>query len=446
MYVVSVLPGLNNVVGSMAFGISANGHVAGSAELEIYGISQRMVGATWKEASLVASLPINTRPVEVQSWLMAVNSNARAVGWRSNSIVPISFESGIATDLRPFLARANDINDAGLICGSSQDKACIYDPGNTTTKMIDPLPGDTRGAAHVINQAGEVAGFSAREPGHGRAFFHDGTTSRDLGQDYEVRGLNDRRITCGTLHRPNGGAAICDAAESVPTVVTLPVPAGFTGGRANAINNHGLVVGGCSRNQGPDSAYLHVGGTSVDLNTLIADPDWHLESAQDINDAGQIVGYGQYKGDTSGFLLTPDPNVIRGSAGFDGRHTAPNRSGITVPELTGWLLGGVDVDLGGWLVGPAGPKPVDPWVPFMQLSEPKRDALLALAMDELAQFIGDEAARRKMRTALIDTARQRLGDHVELPTEDFVRRPTRRLELNRSRAIAEYVDRIRYRS
>ena len=44
-----------------------------------------------------------------------------------------------------------------------------------------------------------------------------------------------------------------------------------------------------------------------DLNDLIAaDPDWVLQAATSINERGEIVGYGEYKGDDdSGFLLLP---------------------------------------------------------------------------------------------------------------------------------------------
>lgn len=43
-----------------------------------------------------------------------------------------------------------------------------------------------------------------------------------------------------------------------------------------------------------------------DLNALI-DPNsgWNLESARDINSAGQIVGTGTFNGMTRGFILNP---------------------------------------------------------------------------------------------------------------------------------------------
>ena len=46
----------------------------------------------------------------------------------------------------------------------------------------------------------------------------------------------------------------------------------------------------------------------TNLNSLI-DPGsgWGLYSAQAINDNGQIVGYGNFAGQTEAFLLTPVP-------------------------------------------------------------------------------------------------------------------------------------------
>ncbi len=48
-------------------------------------------------------------------------------------------------------------------------------------------------------------------------------------------------------------------------------------------------------------------GTISDLNTLIDDPDWTLESAQAINEAGWIVGTGTFQDHPHAFLLKPIP-------------------------------------------------------------------------------------------------------------------------------------------
>ena len=64
----------------------------------------------------------------------------------------------------------------------------------------------------------------------------------------------------------------------------------------------------------PAGAQHHSGGMEAavmaglvtDLNTLIPpDSGWELQSAEDINNAGQIVGAGTIHGQHHAFLLTP---------------------------------------------------------------------------------------------------------------------------------------------
>jgi hypothetical protein len=69
-------------------------------------------------------------------------------------------------------------------------------------------------------------------------------------------------------------------------------------------------------------AFLYSGGVMTDLNTLI-DPTsgWVLQTAQAINDSGQITGYGIIGGQTHAFLLTPIPepsSVVLAALGFAG--------------------------------------------------------------------------------------------------------------------------------
>ena len=58
------------------------------------------------------------------------------------------------------------------------------------------------------------------------------------------------------------------------------------------------------------NAFLYSGGVMTDLNTLI-DPasGWVLEEARDINEPGQIVGWGMHNGQPRAYLLTKlEPN------------------------------------------------------------------------------------------------------------------------------------------
>jgi hypothetical protein len=66
---------------------------------------------------------------------------------------------------------------------------------------------------------------------------------------------------------------------------------------ANAINDHGVIVG--------NPAFRYQGSSVIDLNSLVAGSGWTLLTATGINNSGQIVGQGIINGTRRGYLLTP---------------------------------------------------------------------------------------------------------------------------------------------
>ena len=78
---------------------------------------------------------------------------------------------------------------------------------------------------------------------------------------------------------------------------------------ANAISSAGVVVGVSGTSGGSSHAFRwSKSGGLRDLNDLIpARSDWVLDSAEAVNDMGQIVGNGLFKGNHHAFLLTPLP-------------------------------------------------------------------------------------------------------------------------------------------
>ena len=72
-----------------------------------------------------------------------------------------------------------------------------------------------------------------------------------------------------------------------------------------AVNTSGHVVG-CIESGSTTNAFLWDGVTLTDLNDeLPVASDWVVQAATDINDAGDIVGFGLHNGDKRAFLMTP---------------------------------------------------------------------------------------------------------------------------------------------
>jgi hypothetical protein len=91
----------------------------------------------------------------------------------------------------------------------------------------------------------------------------------------------------------------------------LPTPDGLRHARANDVSRRGDVVGHASGFYGfptlDGTAVLWRDGQAYDLDDLVTDlPEgWVLRTAEEINERGQIVGFGTVGGQTRGFLLTP---------------------------------------------------------------------------------------------------------------------------------------------
>ncbi len=427
MYNIQPLYGPGSIVPGEAatypFGINAAGDVTGVNYAVLWDSSNppqpayTEMGAIWKNTKLVFTQPWNS---ENNSCLYSINGSDDAVGVRATDNSPTQLadyvRGVIVYDMGPSVGAgsvATHINAAGLASGWSWAKpeSFVYDThSNSVVSWISPLPGNSKSYAAAINSAGQVVGIS-----DGNGFFFSAGSLKDLGPAAFVTKINDAGIACGSVGKATPqdfAAAICDTSQAAPTFVEIPPPPGFAGSHADGINLRGDVVGSCWMAGSIDvaqSAFIYSNGVSYDLNSQILVAGWHLEYATDINDAGQIIGYGTYNGQQVGFLLTPKRFFPPPPT---GRHWH-----ITVPELVGTLLGGVAVDGGGWIFIGGYRVPVDPWGPWLSMEPAKRDALVALALDEAAMYIVDEAARETVRKTLIDVAKGRIENLAKVANQ-----------------------------
>jgi len=248
-------------------------------------------------------------------------------------------------------ANAIDLNNQGQIVGlaenSTSDPTCVT--GGTAFQVLrfeavrwapdgriqelPPLPGETVGWATGIDAWGEGGGssglcsntayltpFGPFAP-HAVIWDRNGSPT-DLGHlegtpagIYNVAtSINDRGDVVGwACVGPDTNPATCIEHAFLWSRETGMQDLGlYPGSIANGppcchtINNKGQVVGTAIDANYNETALVWQGKVPVDLNTLIPqNTGWHLECAQGINDAGEIVGFGTINGSTHAFLATP---------------------------------------------------------------------------------------------------------------------------------------------
>jgi probable HAF family extracellular repeat protein len=257
------------------------------------------------------------------------------------------WEAGELSDLGTLsgAARAYGINEMGQVVGhcratqpggNGEQRAFLWEDG--VMSELAPLPDRDNSQAFGLNDLGEVVGSSWNPVG--------------------PYGLGADRAT--SWH--DGGAEIVDLGQT-------PGPAVCAGGGpypdniALAMNNHGQIVGHaqCIASGGSKAGFLWQDGVMYNLNDLIPPGfGWDLIKATDINDAGEIVGFGIAPGGGSylrAFLLVPlatsvdeaagtewsrrslkmevSPNPFRSATRISYMLTAPGPVRVTVYDVTG---------------------------------------------------------------------------------------------------------------
>jgi probable HAF family extracellular repeat protein len=210
-----------------------------------------------------------------------------------------------------FFQNTFEINNSGQFVGAGypsgpNPRASIFDNGSVTN-VATAFEG--RGSYHPsfafgINDVGQVVGKAYDTNGQWHGFIWDNGVTTDL---YNVSpvSINNKSQIVGTATASNGNYQAFLYENGLNS--DLGTLDGGNYSIALEINDLGQAVGKSKTATGQDHAFLwdKIAGM-VDLNTLTNSiDDWTLSAATDINEKGQIVGYGLLNGESHGFLLNP---------------------------------------------------------------------------------------------------------------------------------------------
>jgi probable HAF family extracellular repeat protein len=244
----------------------------------------------------------------------AINNAGQVVGQSDTSAYlthAFRYAAGQMEDLGTLggsYSSASAINNSGQVTGdsstsNSQTHAFLYSAG----AMIDlGTLGGNYSTASGVNNLGQVAGESAIPNFDTHAFLYSDGAIHDLGT------LGGSYSTAYALN--DSGQVIGDSSQtgdfeshaflfSGATMNDLGTLGGYYS-TASAINNLGQVVGDSATATGRSHAFLSQNGMMIDLNSLLpANSGWELWSAFYINEASQIVGYGDYQQQSRWYVL-----------------------------------------------------------------------------------------------------------------------------------------------
>ncbi len=131
----------------------------------------------------------------------------------------------------------------------------------------------------------------------------------DLGPPQLAVALNDAGLLAGQhVARPESGTrGISLGPGAWQSLDTL----GGEFSTARGLNDRGVVVGH-SLTTGNEShhGFLFTGSRMYDLNDLIADREWEVILALDVNNRGEIVGVATRHGIDRAVLLVPDAGTV----------------------------------------------------------------------------------------------------------------------------------------
>jgi probable HAF family extracellular repeat protein len=326
-WTIRVLPTLPGGGLCSANAINERGEVAGQAQ-SAAGVMRAVI---WNASGAIYEIPT---PVIAGGISIAedLNESGYVVGRMATTLTPATafvFRAGVVTNLtassesRAFsISNANHVAGQWTVAGTPpRHHAVVWGsatPGSPY--FLGSLGGYIDLAADIAKNAPIVAGTVANQLRNRHAFLWTDTAGlRDLGT---LGGTNSygRAVMIGTYPDPAGDTIYVTGESETAgggfnttpflwhrgTMTSIGLLSGCTSGNGYSINKNKDIVGTCTGG-GIDRAFLWRSGALIDLNTVIAPGSgWdRLYAAYDINDSGQIAGFGSYLGQIRGFVLTP---------------------------------------------------------------------------------------------------------------------------------------------
>ncbi len=305
-------------------------------------------------------------------WLKDINNKGQCVGAkhpRNTAFCAVLYAAGRFQELLKKTSAASmayGINDTSQVVGFSQitywkspaaTKRGCFLWENGRRRYLDVPEGYRAGEAVAINNDGQIAGEVWKgTPSKSHAYLWDKEAAKVFGEPSEFNqseaiDINNARQVLVRAFSSNFQELLTGASQSIEVTWTDGEDAVQEGldavlekasaipddawkhrqqyflwqdgevqavkGLAEAINDAGQVVGGSG--YFPDAegrripyAFIWQNGELFDLNDLLLpDTGWHLTRANDINNNGQIAGYGEFGGNTRAFLLTPDSQPMK---------------------------------------------------------------------------------------------------------------------------------------
>ncbi len=295
--------------------VNNNGEVVGHSSTTIDGNEGPDQAFFWSAGVMTGLNSADT----LSSWATHINDSGVIVGRAFTAAGSRAFRYDHAGDMTmtylhnigfEALTEATGINNAGQITGNGPGGAFVFTSESNWHYL--PADGVRMHSARGINNIGQVIGWGESNDFAQRAALYNGTNVMDIGPSdgtsSDAYAVNDLGQVAGWLYNDSNEQHA--AIFSNGTAQDLGAMGGSSS-TALGINIFGDCVGRAEFGPDPSAyrAFYFDGDHMVDLNSLI-DPalGWSLLEATNLNDLGQIVGYGvNGAGQERAFLLTPVP-------------------------------------------------------------------------------------------------------------------------------------------